>query len=103
MTGHTRGENEMARHTYRIVIEFIHKDGETPGKLDGTVNALTHIKTQLEAHDQWLARKEAIELSRIIVRDDGHVMYTSKPRQETQHERGLANADNARTQLANWK
>jgi hypothetical protein len=93
----------MARRTYRIVMEFLCCDGETPGKLDGTVKARSHIERQIAADREWLARKGHTETSLLVVDETGHVLYDSKPRQDTQHERGLANAHTAHMQLAHWK
>jgi len=93
----------MTRRTYRIVMDFLSVDGETPGKLDGTVNAKAHIKRQIAADREWLTHKGHAETSLLVVDDTGHVLYDSKPRPETQQERGLANASTARMQLAHWK
>jgi poly(3-hydroxybutyrate) depolymerase len=94
---------EMARKRYRIVMNFLAVDGKTQGKLDGTVNAKTQIERQITANREWLTRKGHTETSLLVVDDAGHVLYDSKARQETPHERGLANASTARTQLAHWK
>lgn len=93
----------MARKTYTLKMTFTStKRPGWIGELNGTVNAKSHIEVQIKAYRNWLSSRDHTETSLLVVDSAGRVLYDSKPRQESDHERGLRNADSARTQLRAW-
>jgi len=93
----------MARKSYTITMTFTYKrDQDLEGTLEHTVTARTHIERTIKAQREWLGVKGHTEISLLVIDSTGHVLIDTSPRQETDLERGLANADSARAQLRHW-
>jgi hypothetical protein len=92
----------MARKTYTIKMTFTNeKAPDWEGKSEQSVPK-SRIQETVEYWRGWLAAHNHTETSLLITDSEGHTLYDSTPRQETDLERGLRNADSARRQLAAW-
>ena len=93
----------MASKTYTITMTFTSdRRPDWVGSVTETLKAKTHIEPTLAHYRGWLAAHNRTETSLLIVDSDGHVLYDSKPRQETEHEISLIRAASGRTATAHW-